>query len=260
MVSGTVIDQIGNPVEAAEVRVVGDSLRVMTSAAGFFRLVIPARKKILLLIRRPGFNAQLLDVVGDWSGKILLIPGAVELPEVQVTARYAKPARYAGTNKYDEVFQRRRLGLGELITREEIDQRAPQETAQLLEGRKGIRVSISHAEMAGDFGGTFISFSRCNEFPPKINVYVDGHKLLPRGADRSMNDGESILGFMARQPDQKELNIRREIRMRVGEMLDRVNPGDIEFMEIFRGPSELPAQFNEGNCGAIAVWTRLGGH
>ena len=260
VISGTVIDQIGNPVEGAEVRVVGDSLQVMTSPAGFFRLVIPARRKILLLIRRPGFNAQLLDVAGDWSGKILLIPGAVELPEVQVTARYAKPARYAGTNKYDEVFQRRRLGLGELITREQIDQRAAQETSQLLEGRVGIRVQISHAEMAGDIGGTFITFSRCNEFPPKINVYVDGHKLIPRSTSSGLADGASILNFMASQPTDGELNRRREIRMRVGEMLERVNPSDIEMMEIFRGPSELPAQFNDGNCGAIAVWTRLGGH
>jgi hypothetical protein len=45
----------------------------------------------------------------------------------------------------------------------------------------------------------------------------------------------------------------------VGEMLDRINPGDIEMMEIYRGPGELPAEYNDGNCGAIAIWTRQGG-
>ena len=45
----------------------------------------------------------------------------------------------------------------------------------------------------------------------------------------------------------------------VGEMLSRVNPGDVELIEIFRGPGELPPEFNDGNCGAIAIWTRSGG-
>jgi hypothetical protein len=44
----------------------------------------------------------------------------------------------------------------------------------------------------------------------------------------------------------------------VGELLDRIKPSDIEMMEIFRGPSELPPEFNDGNCGAIAIWTRFG--
>jgi hypothetical protein len=44
----------------------------------------------------------------------------------------------------------------------------------------------------------------------------------------------------------------------VGEMLSRVNPSDIELVEIFRGPGELPGEFNDGNCGAISIWTRQG--
>ena len=43
---------------------------------------------------------------------MLLEPGKFELPEIEVTARYAKPARYAGTNKYDDYFRRRRIGFG----------------------------------------------------------------------------------------------------------------------------------------------------
>ena len=42
----------------------------------------------------------------------------------------------------------------------------------------------------------------------------------------------------------------------VGTILDRIPIGDIELIEIFRGPGELPPEFNEGNCGAISVWTR----
>ena len=44
----------------------------------------------------------------------------------------------------------------------------------------------------------------------------------------------------------------------VGTLLDRVPAGDIEMIEIFRGPGELPPEFNEDNCGAIAIWARQG--
>ena len=80
-----------------------------------------------------------------------------------------------------------------------------------------------------------VYFSRCNENPPRINVYVDGHKLQPPIAPP-----------------------KAEVRRIVGDMLSRINPGDIEMMEIFRGPGELPGEFNDGNCGAIAIWTRSG--
>ena len=42
-------------------------------------------------------------------------------------------------------------------------------------------------------------------------------------------------------------------------MLSRINPRDIELIEIFRGPGELPPEFNDGNCGAIMIWTKEGG-
>ena len=260
MIAGTVIDPLRQPIEGAEVRVIGGKLSALTSAAGTFRLFAPRAKEILVQIRRPGYKAQLLKTDGEWSGTVLLEPGAFELPEVQVTARYAKPARYAGTAKYDDYFRRRRIGFGQFINREDIDRRQPQQTAQLLEGRAGIRVSLRQGDEPGGGGGTIISFLRCNEFPPKINVYIDGHKQIPaRGIGMST---ESPLDFMSRsatrQPDEAELAERREIRGAVGEMLSRVSPGDIELMEIFRGPGELPGEFNDGNCGAIAIWTRQG--
>ena len=256
-ISGTVIDPLHNPVEGAEVRVVGANLSGLTSAQGTFCLSAPRAKVILVQVRRPGYNAQILKIDGEWNGTVLLEPGKFELPEIQVTARYAKPARYAGTTKYDEYFRRRRLGLGEFISREEIEARAPSHTPEILQGRAGIRVDLRHADEPGGVGGSMISFSRCNEYPPKINVYVDGHRLIPRNAP-GLNGGESPLGFIARHPTSKELEERRETRMIVGEMLERINPSDIELIEIYRGPGEVPAEFYDGNCGAIAIWTRSG--
>jgi hypothetical protein len=37
-----------------------------------------------------------------------------------------------------------------------------------------------------------------------------------------------------------------------------VNPEQVEAIEVFRGPSEIPVQYNDNNsqCGVILIWTR----
>jgi len=259
LIAGTVIDPLRQPIEGVEVRVIGTELTVMTAPAGTFRLYAPRAKQLLVQFRRPGYNAQLLKLDGEWSGTVLLQPGAFKLPEIEVTARYAKPAKYAGTAKYDDYFRRRRIGFGEFVDREEIERRGALETTRLLEGRSGIKVLYPHDEVAsGRWIGAIVAFARCNEFPPKINVYIDGRKLIPRTTP-DMIGSKSVFMTLREPPDPAENERRREIRAIVGEMLDRINPSDIELMEIFRGPSELPAEFNDGNCGAISIWTRQGG-
>ncbi|MEX1183198.1 MAG: hypothetical protein WEF86_08165 [Gemmatimonadota bacterium] len=39
---------------------------------------------------------------------------------------------------------------------------------------------------------------------------------------------------------------------------DLVRPLDLEAIEVYRGPSEMPAEFARGTCGAIVLWTRNG--
>lgn len=257
MIAGTVVDPFGKPIEGAEVRVIGTSLSVLTSAAGSFRIFAPRVRETLVQLRRPGYRAQLLKTEGDWSGKVLLQPGVFELPEIQVTARYAKPATYAGTAKYDDYFRRRRIGFGQFISREDIERRNPLRTIEILQAQPGIRTSI---HPPGAAYGSVVAFARCNEYPPKINVYIDGRKLMPEVAPSTSGSTESPLAFLSRQNvSDAELMTRRRTYGSVGEMLDRIPPGDIELIEIFRGPGELPGEFNDGNCGAISIWTRWAG-
>ena len=240
LISGVILDPQRKPIEGAEVRVVGSRLLATSGATGLFRLLAPRDKEVLVHVRRVGYKAQLLKTVGDWRGAIVLEPGAFELPEIQVVARYAKPARYAATTKYDDYFRRRRQGIGQFIDREEIDRKAPLAVAELLTGRAGIKVSVRPAGQ-----GTTVFFARCNEYPPRINVYLDGRKLIPIGG---MGGGPSVLSSR-----------RGASSPMIGEMLERVDVHDVELMEIFRGPGELPPEYNDGNCGAIVIWTRQGG-
>ncbi len=40
------------------------------------------------------------------------------------------------------------------------------------------------------------------------------------------------------------------------EVLTSLNPADVAGIEIYRGPSELPAEFTDNNCAAIVIWSR----
>ena len=255
---GVVKDFSGHPIAGAEARILGTNISALTSDSGSFRLVVVRVPPVLLQVRRPGYQATLLRIEGSWSGTISLRPGVWVLPEVEVTAKSAKPVAYANTTRYDDFFHRRHLGFGEFITRDQIDRRGAQHTAQLLEGRPGIKVDFRWGEAASGGSNTIIAFARCNEYPPKINVYIDGHKMQPRVSLAS--EGSSGLGVINPMgASASDVMRRREVRSLVGEMLERVNPSDIELMEIYRGPGELHAEFNDGNCGAIVIWTRLGG-
>lgn len=40
------------------------------------------------------------------------------------------------------------------------------------------------------------------------------------------------------------------------EMLSRVNPSDIEMIEVFRGAGQIPGVFHWNGCAVVAIWTR----
>jgi hypothetical protein len=249
-ISGTVVDPAGNPVAQAEVSVVATGVATFTSATGRFLLRVPRARNLVIQVRRPGYRGQLIRFTEDWDGKVLLMPGPVQLPDVKVAAKYAKPARYAGTAKYDDYFFRWRKGFGIFLDRDAIDRRGALTTAQLLEGQAGVHVDLRRP---GD--PTIIWFSRCNEMPPMIDVYVDGRRLWAEQS--SVTGKESVLnGTRPGSGDNTAAVLARNAKL--GEILERIPPSDIEFMEIFRGPGELPGEFNNGNCGAISIWTRQG--
>ena len=250
-ISGTVLDPAGKPVSEAEVRVVATGQATFTAATGRFLLRVPRTKNMVVQVRRPGYRGALIRFSEDWDGKVLLEPGPVQLPDVKVAAKYAKPAKYAGTAKYDDYFLRWRKGFGIFLDRDAIERRGALQTAQLLEGQAGVHVDLRQAGLP-----SIIWFSRCNEMPPMIDVYVDGRRLWAEQS--SVKGKESVLnGTRGLGDDNTAAVLARNAKL--GEILERIPPSDIEFMEIFRGPGELPGEFNNGNCGAISIWTRLGG-
>ena len=238
---GRAIDQTRRPVEGVEVIVNRREVRARTDSDGIFNLdVSPGDSTVGF--RRIGYRPMLLTIyplppLGD-TILVKLVNSPVSLPEVIVSAPPSKPLRYAGTTKYDDVFLRRRIGLGILITREDIYNRFGAASYELLQGTPGVRVWNGPPKR--------IRFVRCQE-PGGLAVFIDGVRQVPASSD---NPSAGVFGIPRRSGSTS-----REDEPEI-EILSRIDPSDIEMIEVYRGPSEIPGVFHWNGCAVVAIWTR----
>jgi hypothetical protein len=122
-------------------------------------------------------------------------------------------------------YHRQRLGFGHHIepARIELRRDAAQDIADLMVGIPGVRIFYSRSG-----SGKSIRLTGMASLVASCNAplfYVDGTRVLP-----------------------------------VGRFEDIVRPWDVQAIEIFRRPSEIPAQYGgaESGCGVILIWTRRG--
>src|ERR1041384_1602252 len=176
VIEGRVVDPDGAPIAGAEIVWQGDKRSTLTSADGSFTLSVPIRAPTVVLARRPGYNPQALQVDlrgGVWRGTIVLMPGSLRLPDLEVAARYAKPAQSSATTKYDDFFRRQKLGLGTFISREQIEKMNAFHTIEILRGIPGIHVDVGNP---GDPSTADIRIPRCelpNHTLDKVTVWID---------------------------------------------------------------------------------------
>lgn len=222
-----VTDTSGSPVPDVAVHRC-DGRRVATSdSAGRLTLSPAARATSCLITRRVGFVGQRLaaaELEGQEALLITLVPLAPVLREVRIMARADSVAHYTGKMLgFAQRFRSGQAPRSAFITRADIEQRRVTDTEQLIHGRI-----------------------------PNVRVVVDkrGRRQLvvTRGLD-SMNrpcagpiyyiDGVRIAGFD----------------------LDQLQPGMLEAIEVYRGVSQLPAEYRSpgANCGVVLFWTRVGG-
>ena len=223
---GRVIDQTRHLIPGVDVLVNGAEVRSTTSASGVFQLqILPSDSTVAF--RRIGYRPLVVRIdplpPGDDTLLVQLESVPIQLSEITVVGTATKPLRYAGTTKYDEVFLRHKIGLGTLVTREDIDSRFGFHTYELLQTIPGVRIWNGPPKR--------IRFARCQE-PGGITVFVDGVRQLSDSSALGLGEEPAI------------------------ETLSRINPSDIEMIEVFRGPSEIPGIYHWNGCAVIAIWTR----
>ena len=129
--------------------------------------------------------------------------------------------------RFEDVYRRASSGFGHFITREEIEQRNPSLTRDLLNGVPGI---VTYNDM--------LVFQKCRkklrggpvyiEGGNKVQVYIDGRRFT-----RFDDSDEAVMAA-----------------------LGSVNPRDIQAIEIYTGVAQIPGDFAYQACAAIAIWTK----
>jgi hypothetical protein len=218
-------------VAGVEVHLRGSETKTSTNASGDFTLDSLPAGELIIEFRRIGFRPEAFSlhlVPGELKlVKVVMEAAPYTLPDVAVIAHLNKPIEYAYTHKYDDFFHRQRVGLGAFVTRRQIEFRNPLDAARLLSWVPGVTVRFQ------GYGHSDISVRACRS----LGVWIDGAKQrFPE---------------LYRRPTSK----LDSLRMAVGELVSRVLPSEIEMVEVYRGPSEMPAEFLSDEC-AIVIWTR----
>lgn len=224
----------GNGAVVANARVGIDALNLqaLTTDSGSYRLTVPGAGTVRISIRALGFQPashQIQLAANDTTiADFILVAVPQELDSVTVAA----PAPVV-RGKMRAFEERRRFGLGRFYTREALaghEDRTLANTLRLaglqLRARPD-RCGGGYAVATGRGGGTPVA---CVEPACYASIFLDGVRYWVPGQGIPPNINE----FLVR---------------------------DLEGIEVYRGMSDMPIQFQVygSSCGAVVLWTRVGG-
>jgi outer membrane receptor for ferrienterochelin and colicin len=160
--------------------------------------------------------------------EVRLSAAAVAIEPLRVSPRVEPPKRR--NLELNGFYERERMGIGKYVRREDIELRPSQNLAQVLQRVQGAAIQYQGSKQ-------YIYFPRNGR--PSLRQSFRGppnNACLPR----LFVDGSRVT-----YDAQNDIN-------------SVVNPGQVEAIEVFRGPSEIPVQYNDSNsmCGVILIWTR----
>jgi len=170
---------------------------------------------------RPGQQLEL---------KLVLTPIAQSLDTMAIRAESDIVRRYGGSTRMLEFHVRRARGVGQFFTREELQGSTTKGMEDILRRVRGLRI-----RRLAD-GSLEVVAARCQ-----------GNSMRPVGKGETSFTGTQIY-----------VNGSRLDWRTAGEVLASFHADDIEGMEVYRGPSELPVDAVGDACAAIFIWTRVG--
>jgi hypothetical protein len=225
VVDGIVSDTNLVPLQGAFVSILGSNIRVGTGPNGRFRIVRVPEGRHLIIVKRVGFRptSGVVDVPADDTLRLSYMLDKLrpdELDPVVVTAR-------SPSIRMAEFEGRRKVGIGEFMTEEQIAARNSVFPTELFRGFRSVNVSPSRT---GAITQYFALSAREGGNPQlgacPMQVYVDQVPL----------------------PSPFNLDLLPP-------------PKSIAGIEVYAGASTIPPQFAGSNrgCGVILVWTKDGG-
>lgn len=232
-VRGTVLDsQSGEPVMLAYVGLLAEGEDLVVAALadnrGSFALTAPEAGDYLLYVMRTGYETLMDGVfeLGDAATldlRIGLKPSPIPLEELTVEA-VREESLLESVGFYDRAVS----GRGHFMIREEIERTAVERVTDAFRGVPNVGV-LSQRPLVG--GPDVMQM-------PAIVVRRGGGQCSP-----TLYVDRAVVAFGVNEPVRPD---------------DYVTPSEIEAIEVYARPSEVPVEFDAiGDCGVVLIWTRV---
>ena len=240
--TGTVTDGVsGRPIAGAVVELNGDVVTRTADNGVFLLWEVPISwGSNELNVGHIAFS----DLAGEFwivnPSETLDFSATLDPLPIEVGGVVAEVARTPSVPvRLQRFYDRLERGIGQYVTREEIEARDPPAITDVLRGVSGVTVA------EGPYGREIYFRRRTITFRPGAARDQDPECASPL----IFLDG-SFVGGGGRPSFSNYINLD-----------DLVDPDNLEGIEIYDGPARMPAQFNRtgSGCGVISLWTRIPG-
>lgn len=232
--AGVVVSQTGEPLRDVVVSIAAPESTTRTDESGRFAFPSAPWGQVRLRLRAVGFvpldTLMLLQSGMSYFVRFQLRQFIPQLDTVRVqgTLAFGKPARYRNTGRFDDFYERRARRPGTFFTREDIERSGASKVSDLILKVPGMafryqltprgnEVHLRVARCTGTGGPRGVPAAKV------LAVFVDGQKL----------------------GDNSSLDV-------LGELLT----SEIETLEVYRGPTQLPLEAMGDACAAVFITTR----
>ncbi|WP_220392796.1 SusC/RagA family TonB-linked outer membrane protein [Chitinophaga lutea] len=224
-ITGKVTAESGQPLPGVTVFIKGTATGTVTSAEGNYTLAVPD-SATLLTFAFIGMETRSVDINGQTSINVVLLPADKQLQEVVVTALGISRSKKALGYSVQEVKS------AELQTR-------PTNALGALSGKvAGLQVVSS----GGNMGGS--------------------SRVLLRGINSISGNNQPLFVIDGITIDNADLNTKSTVNgsagKDVGNMIQDLNPDDIESINVLKGPAAAALYGTRAANGVIVITTKKG--
>lgn len=219
-VSGTILDEKGNPVAGATVSINNSAISKITDSKGFFSL--QANPATVLTISYIGYDVMEVPVKDQVVLTIVLMPSSVSLGNVVVTALG---------------FEAKKDRIGYASARVNAEQLANSSETGLVDALGGKASGVRVSRTSGDPGAA-------------SQILIRGQSTITRGTDPLIVlDGVPVNGGARNETNGGTTQQSR---------LNDINPDDIASIQVLKGASAAALWGTKAANGVIAITTKKG--
>lgn len=229
-VSGKVVDESGQPIAGATIRVKGTSSTIVSDEKGFF-LLKNVDERAVLEISYVGYQLKEVKVARD-LGVLKMVLAIGELEEVIINAGYYK------------VTDRERTGSIATVSAKDIENQPITNVLSALQGRMaGVNIVSTGGSNSGGFD---IQIRGRNSLRTVTNSLINGNEPL-YVIDGVPVDGQLATSYTTGFEPMRNIN-----------PLNAINPNDIESIEVLKDADATAIYGSRGGNGVVLVTTKKG--